>query len=85
MRGIRANGLLVRTCLEVLRDSGACMHSRAVLDEVVKRIESEGRVFMARSAGLARPRMLNRRASGADRGGTPRTVSRFTAVTDAAR
>lgn len=32
-------GLLVRTCLEVLRDSGVRMHGRAVLDEVAKRIE----------------------------------------------
>jgi 5-methylcytosine-specific restriction protein B len=31
-------GLLVRTCLEVLRDTGERMHGRAVLDEVAKRI-----------------------------------------------
>jgi 5-methylcytosine-specific restriction protein B len=32
-------GLLVRTCLKVLRDSGQRMHGKAVLDEVAIRIE----------------------------------------------
>ncbi|WP_088982851.1 AAA family ATPase [Micromonospora echinospora] len=32
------NSLLVRTCLEVLSDSGERMHGRTVLDEVAKRI-----------------------------------------------
>lgn len=29
-------GLLVRTCLDVLRDSGERMHGKAVLDEVAR-------------------------------------------------
>ncbi|WP_422755292.1 AAA family ATPase [Micromonospora sp. WMMD708] len=33
------NGLLLRTCLEVLRDNGGRMHGREVLDEVAKRID----------------------------------------------
>ncbi|MEU8050948.1 AAA family ATPase [Micromonospora haikouensis] len=33
------NGLLVRTCLEVLRDGGERMHGREVLDEVAARLD----------------------------------------------
>ncbi|MFG3420589.1 McrB family protein [Micromonospora sp. NPDC048063] len=37
-QGVRY-GLLVRTCLEVLRDAGGRMHGRKVLDEVAHRID----------------------------------------------